>query len=239
MNLADLNKHGRRGWATSLCSLGMALSIACPLSAQDEPIGPLVKDTAITNIEPVGTGCIIGSVLVLWDIEGVLTNLWVEFEAFDFLDVEPREQKEDYIRHKYCEILFDLKYPERYGLTVTVTSIESGTFLLRGITGKIRTRLSTEWQGPGDDAPRPVSYAEVQAKGPFYGNFSEDVPLHSESLVLPCGVKRPFVARIVKSFQGKPTTKERSFMRHERPKKTTDLRFKLTWRHCQPSGGPR
>lgn len=216
-----------------LCGLGMASSFLSPsASLGSPPIGPLVKETAITKLEPEGTGCITGSVLVLWDLEGLLSNLWIEFEAFDLED--PRDTTQGWLRRKYCEILINLEYPERFGLTVTVTKMEGRAFVVPGVTASIVTRMVTEWQGPGDDGPRPVALAKIEAKGSWYGRFSEKGKLESESLVVPCGMKRPLVARITKSFSGEPETKEGSFIRLERPKTTSDVVFKLTWRHCDP-----
>lgn len=188
----------------------------------------------MARLEPVGSGCITGSALVLWDRKGVFTNLRFEFEAFDLIDLRPEDDTRDRSRSRYCEVLVDLKYPERFGLTVTITKMEARTFLVRGVKGTLSARLSTEWQGPGDDFPRPVSWARIEAMGPWYGKFSEDAKLDSESLVLPCGMKRPFVARIVKAFTGKPATNERSFMKVENHQISADVFFKLTWRHCPP-----
>lgn len=234
-SIADLKQHGPGGWALFLCSVGLASAflppsvIATPSRAPiSTPIGPLVEEAPFTKIEPSGTGCPLGSYLLLWDGEGVLQNLKMIFEEFE---VETRGHADD-PSHKYCEILVNINYPLRYGLTVEVTRMDGRAYADEGVTAKMYARLSTERQGIEDKAPVDAAWTKIERKGDWFGYFSEVTPLKGERLVLPCGLKRPLVFRIIRAVDGRGRGTVRSFIIHEFMDIPSEVHVKLHWRHC-------
>lgn len=235
--IADLKKHGPSGWALYLCSVGMALAslspssvAASPAAPGADPIGPLVSEAPFTKLEVEGTGCPLGTMLLLWDKEGVLQNMRMEFDEFEVA----KTRRHKTVDHKFCEVLLNIDYPQRYGLTVSVVRMDGRAFAAEGVTALMQARLSTERQGKEDETDGDVAWTKFEAVGSWHGRFSKDIrPVAAEPLVLPCGLKRPLVFRITRSLLGNAPTLERSFITHEYIGARTEVHYKLTWRHCR------
>lgn len=224
---ADLKKHGLSTWGLVLCSLGLVLPFA-PQSFAG-PIGPLVKEVKFRRIIPAGTGCPQGTSLVYWDGDDELfDSMRLVFDAFQ-IESEGTKRKD---AHKYCEMLIHFEYPEKYGLTVTVTRLEAETSVSTNVIGRMEAQVSTERQGPEDKAPVERAWTTIEIEGGWYGLFSEYKGIKVESLQLPCGMKRPLVFRVTRSFWGQSPI--RSYMMHEAGRSSSFVDIKLDWRKCGP-----